>query len=249
MRPYQIYLVKEMPTLTVGQELSSKVQLTFSGENEDVRTSIKLENDNFDSGMSMLHVESEIKHRTFGFIRKMIHSERQKIEFFEYLEPVKFPAYLDHDRKIILFNAPKKACRGVLSYLRDKPCGLELVEMEVDFVKLMERTSEYLGAWFRGVSSRVQAAGLSGNQIQDDKLFQSLKKAAQMSNVTIPWNYGDFEHSIMVTSGGAVVLVQNYAGNVALELRIVADVYDRLLRHVWQERKCGGKTDDSPGEP
>ena len=249
MRPYQLYVAKNVPELRPGQVISSAVQLTFSGEDEEVRTSIKLESSDFDGRLSLLRINSEIKHRTPGFIRKVIASERQKIEFIEYLEPVDFPAYLDQSRKIVLFNAPKRACRGVLGHLRKKPCGFELVEMEVDFAKLMERADEYLGAWFRRVSSHVQAAGISGNQIQDDKLFQNLKRVAVMSNVTIPWKYEDFEHSVMITGGGAVVLVQNYAGNVALELRIVADVYDRLLRHIWHERKSDVKADDCPGEP
>ncbi len=249
MRPYQLYVVKSAPELQPGQVISNQVQLTFSGEDEDVRTTIRLENEEFDGRLALLRVNSEIRHRTPGFIRKVIASERQKIDFIEYLEPVDFPAYLDQERRIVLFNAPKRACRGVLGHLRRKPCGFELKEMEVNFAKVMDRADEYLGAWFRGVSSRVQAAGISGNQIQDDKLFQNLRRVAAMSNVTIPWKYEDFEYSVMITSGGAVVLVQNYTGNVALELRIVADVYDRLLRHVWRERKSNGKADDCPGEP
>jgi hypothetical protein len=248
MRPYQLYVAKSVPEFKLGEVISNKVQLTFSGEDEEVRTTIKLVDNNFDGRLSLLRINSEIKHHTTGFIRKVIESERQKIEFVEYLEPVDFPAYFDQERGIVLFNAPKRACRGVLDHLRKKPCGIELTEMEVDFTKVMERANEYIGAWFRGVSSRVQAAGISGNQIQDDKLFQNLRKVASMSNVTIPWKYDDFDYSIMITINGAVVIVQNLAGNVALELRIVADVHDRLLCHVWHERKSS-KFYECPGEP
>ena len=114
----------------------------------------------------------------------------------------------------------------------------------------MQRIDEYLGAWFRGVSTRVHSAGLSGTQIQNDRFFKSLKKVAALSNVTIPWLYNDFVHPVMVTGDGGVVLVQNYAGTVALELRMVMDVHDRLLKHVWQEKRSRRwSRDSSPGEP
>ena len=99
-----------------------------------------------------------------------------------------------------------------------------------------------------GCFHTVQAAGLSGNQIQDDTLFKSLKKVATMSNVTIPWTYDGYEYSIMLTESGAVELVQNIAGNVALELNIVMDVYEKLLQHVWHERKRKSNPSRS-GEP
>lgn len=237
MRPYQFYIVKQFDDLAPGATISNLVQTTFFGEHEDVRTTIKREEAKFTDSMSLLRVTSEIKHRTPGFIRQAIEGQRRRIEFNEYLEPVNFPAYHDANRNLVLFNAPKRACRGVLSHLRKKPCGIELAEMEVDFVEVMRRCNEFLGAWFQGVSSRVQAAGLSGNQIQDDTFFKNLKKVATMSNVTIPWIFKDYEYSIMLTANGAVVLVQTIAGNVALELEIVMNVYERLLQHVWHERK------------
>ena len=240
MKPYQFYGVRSMPKLKQGDSITNDVQLTISGEDEDVRTRITLEKRKFDKSLSQLRISSEIKHRTTGYIRRVLGNERQKIDFAEYLEPVDFPAYLDHDRQLMVFNARKAVCRGVLAHLRKKICGIELVEMEVDFGKVMERSDEYLGAWFRGVSARVRAAGLSGTQIQDDRLFKDLKKVAVLSNVTLPWVYDGFEHPIMVTGSGGVVLVHTYAGNVALELRIVMDVHDQLLRHVWQEKRSKG---------
>ena len=247
--PYQFYIVKRFADLAPGEAITNQVQMTFSGEDEDVKTTIRLQQSEREGSMSLLRITSEIKHRTPGFIRKPINGERRRIDFIEYLEPVDFPAYLDPKRQLILFNAPGRACRGVLSHLRKRPCGIELVEMEVDFAELMCRRSEYLGAWFRGVSSRVQAAGLSGHQIQDDTFFKNLKKVATMSNVTIPWTYEDFEYSIMLTGGGAVVLLQGIAGNVALELKLVMDVYERLLQHVWHERKRRKADEVRPGEP
>ncbi len=236
MKPFQFYLVKKIPDLQQGQSISNQVQLTFSGEAEDVRTTITMKSKQLEGSFSLLHIVSGIKHKTLGYIKKLINNERCRIDFIEYLQPVDFEAYMDEERKLMIFQAPKKVCRGVLSHLRARPCGIELAEMEVDFTKVTQQISEYLGAWFRQVSARVQAAGLSGHQIQDDVLFQSLSKVASISNVTIPWPFEGIEHSVMVTSRGGIVLIQNYPGNVGFELRLVMDVHEKLLQKVWHER-------------
>ena len=122
MRPYQFYVVKEFANLAPGAAITNEVQMTFSGEEEDVRTTIKLQQAEGEASMSLLRITSEIKHRTPGFIRRAIDGERRRIEFMDYLEPVDFPAYLDPKRgQFILFNAPRCACRGVLSHLREEP--------------------------------------------------------------------------------------------------------------------------------
>jgi len=245
MKPFQFYVVKKMPSLEPGQSVSNQVQLTFSGEDEDVRTTITMKSKKFEGSLSMLRVVSGIKHKTIGYIKTLIDSKRQRIDFIEYLQPVDFEAFFDPDRNLMIFQAPKKVCRGVLSHLRSNSCGIELAEMEVDFTKVMQLNSEYLGAWFRQVSARVQTAGLTGSQIQDDALFKSLSQVAALSNVTIPWPFESIEHHVMVTSRGGVVLIQSYQENIGLELRLVMDVQEKLLQHVWHERKASRDENDS----
>lgn len=248
MKPFQFYLVKNFPKPAVGKSLSNHVQMTLSGEPEDVATIITLQAEKYEGELDLLRIQSEIRHQTIGFIKPFIDMGRKKIEFREYLQPVDFHAYFHQSLNLMFFEAPKKVCRGVINHLREKPCGLDLSEVEVDFSKILQLKSEYLGAWFRGVSSRVQAAGLSGNQIQDDNLFKNLQQVAVMSNVTIPWEYNGVEHHVMVTSRGGVVLIQNYQ-DIGIELQLVMDIQDRLLKKVWCERKHPTKTEiDSSGE-
>ena len=62
MRPYQFYIVKHILELKPGQTISNRVQLTLSGEDEKVRTTLKLEQADFDGRLARLQIESEIKH-------------------------------------------------------------------------------------------------------------------------------------------------------------------------------------------
>ena len=41
----------------------------------------------------------------------------------------------------------------------------------------------------------------------------------------------------MITANAGVVLVQDYKANLGLELKIVMDVYERLLSQVWEVKK------------
>lgn len=249
MKPYQFYLARRFPKLNVGQSVKNQVQMTFSGEGEDVETSLTLENPTFEGKLSLLRVKSEVKHETYGFIKTMIDQTRRKLDFTEYLQPVDFPSFYDEDRRIIIFQAPKKVCRGVVSNLRASPTDIELVEMVVDFAKVLTLCSEYQAAWFRGISSRVRAAGISGEQIQDDALFKKLLKDGELSNVTVPWLLDGVEHRVMITSAAAIVLVQDYRANQGLELQIIVDVFDRLLVKVWEERKTRKAGPEIPVDP
>jgi hypothetical protein len=243
MKPFQFYKVKRFPKLQSGQEVSTVIQLTLTGEGEDVRTTFTMEKPDYEGPLDLLRVKSEIKHETVGYIKAFLESQRRKIDFSEYLEPVDFPAYYATKKKLCIFQAPKRACRGVLANIRHNECPIALTEMRVNFGRVLDKCTEYLAAWFRGVSTRVHAAGLHGDQIQEDSLFKKLLKDGQLSNVTIPWLYESFEHPVMITSSGAIVLVRNYNSNIGLELRIVMDVFDKLLSQVWDEKKGRGNED------
>lgn len=248
MKPFQFYIVKQFQKPAVGQSLRNHVQMTFSGEEEDVETVITLETENYEAGLDLLRIKSEVRYETIGFIKTLVGSERKRIQFNEYLQPVDFFAYFHKDRNLMIFQARKKVCSGVLNHLRAKFCGVELLEVELDFAEVLKRNSEYQAAWFRGASSRVHAVGLSGNQIQEDSLFKELQRNADLSSVTIPWLLNDVRHSVMLTRRGGVILQQNYQ-DIGLELELVMDVQEKLLKHVWHERTPQCKTDqDLPNE-
>lgn len=246
MKPYQFYTVNKILTLKPGDSVRNHVQLTLFGEDEDIETKVTMERKNYEGSLALMRVESSVRHQTFGYIRSFIESEKRKIDFNEYLQPVDFPAYYDQEEKIIVFQSPKKVCKGVMAHLRDKACDIDLQEMEVNFTELAKIHSEYLAAWFRGVSSRVQAAGLSGNQIQDDLLFKNLSQVGQLSNVTIPWKFDGAEHSIMITNMAGIVLVHNYQNNIGFELQLVMDVYDKILKKVWLPKGISKDEDNIP---
>jgi hypothetical protein len=237
MKPFQLYTVDRFPRLAPGDSAATQYQMTFSGEGEDVHTTVTMQKRDFEGSLDSLRVQSEVKHETYGFIKTLVDSTRRRLEFYEYLQPVDFHAYYAAQKKIVIFQAPKKVCKGVLSNLQRSESGIALIEMRVEFPKVLELVDEYLGAWFKGVSARVRTAGLSGDQIQHDRLFKNLLVDGKLSNVVIPWEFEGSTHRIMITEHGAIVLVQDYKSNLGLELRIVMDVLDRLLKLVWEPRK------------
>lgn len=238
MKPYQFYVVDKMPSLAQGESVKNPIQLTFTGADEEIDTIITLESESFEGGLDQYRIQSEIKYNTMGYIKTLVGSNRQRFDFTEYLKPVDFYAFYSRERKALLFQAPKRECRGVYCHLK-KSTNIVLKEMQVDFGKVMQLQQEYLGAWFRGVSARVHAAGISGEQIQDDPLYKDLSKIGELSNVTLPWNFNGNIHKVMVTASGAIILIQTYS-NIGLELALAMDVYDRLLTNVWVEKGFSG---------
>lgn len=249
MKPYQFYRVRTFPKLQQGQSVRNQIQLTLFGEKEDVETVLTMENTSFEQSLGLLRIKSEVRHETYGFIRTVVDNTRRKFDFTEYLQPVDFPAFYDEQRGLVLFQAAKKVCRGVIANLTGNAADVGLTEMVVDFSKLMAFCSEYQAAWFRFVSARVRAAGISGEQIQDDALFKKLLKEGELSNVTVPWLLDGIEHRVMITSSAALVLIHDYRDNQGLELQIVTDVYDKLLSKVWEEKKSRRHGAEIPVEP
>ena len=103
MKPFQFYIVKQFQKPAVGQSLRNHVQMTFSGEEEDVETVITLETENYEAGLDLLRIKSEVRYETIGFIKTLIGSERKRIQFNEYLQPVDFFAYFHKDRNLMIF--------------------------------------------------------------------------------------------------------------------------------------------------
>lgn len=249
MKPFQFYVVRRFPALEASRTIRNQIQMTLSGEDEKVETSISLTKKDFHGPFSKLQIVTGVRHNTFGYLKTIVDNKRRTLTFTEFIQPVDFPAYYDEARNVILFQASKKVCRGLISNLRDGATGIDLVEMEVDFRQIFDICPEYLAAWFRDVSSRVKSAGVSGAQIQNDSIFKSMLKLGRMSSVIISWPHEDVHHPMVITSSGSVVLVKNYRKIPSLELQLVIDVYENLLSKVWRERKARKDDPDSYIEP
>lgn len=235
MKSFQFYQIKEFPTLEIGKPVCNQVQRSFYGDGEGTTTCIELKNMRHEGTIDLVHIATEVEYNTCGYIDREYEGERKRFEFTSFKHPVDFFAYLDTTRKILILPQPKRVCKGVFTNLNTINT-ISLVEMIVDFQKAGPKCDEYLGAWFRGVSTRVNAAGLAGNQIQDDNYFKRLMKDGELSNVTVPWGFSGAIHRVMITKSGALVLQQEYRDNQTLELNIVADVFDKLLSLVWSPK-------------
>ena len=230
MKPFQFYCVEKFPGLTMANPIMrSMVQPSYFGEKEDIQTTITLIKKNFEGTFSKLKVESGVWRKAVGYIRTIVGNKLEKLDLFGYVHPVEFIAYHDEAKMLMLFQAPRKVCRGVLANLKDGRTGVELCEMEIDLDRVCEICPRFRAVWFRNLSSYVKAAAMSGHQLQNDTLFNNVSKYAEKSSVVIVWNFLGEEHPVMVNGSGAIVLVNDYRKVKALELRLVSDIHDHLL--------------------
>jgi hypothetical protein len=253
MKSFQFYSVDGFPKLLPGNSVEGAIQQVFGFvEESQPVTRLTLKKTNYSGSLDLLHIESEVVFNSHGYISREFDGERKRFDFMSYNHPVAFSAYYDSTKNVLILPQSKRITKPVYSNLNMLP-SVKLDEMVVDFQKVKKICGEdYRGAWFRGVSPQVSAAGLVGNRIQDDEYFQKLDRQGELSNVTVDWPFGGAPHRVMVTKGSAIVLQFDYRDNQDLELNLVIDVFDNLLSQTWSQkpkRRKSQKEVDIPVEP
>jgi hypothetical protein len=242
MKPYQIFTSRSFPLkeLKQNKKMSNKTQMTlWGGEKEEIKTSIKLENLSYDHDLIHLIISSAIRIKTNGFVKHYIEKKKsvETVSFHEFFHPVSFSAYYYPPEEIIIFQSPKDVCKEVGKFIRDNPSdfeNLELIERHVDFGKIGLYVNEFFSTWFRGISTEVRAANLTGTNIQEDPYFQEFLSRGVIKNVVIPLEYENTEHRIMVTEHSAVVLVNDYRNLIPLELALVLEAKRNIVEKLWK---------------
>lgn len=242
MKPYQIFTCRTFPLeqFRKSREMSNRTQMTlWGGETEQIKTTVRLENPNYEHGLVKLSIYSALRINSNGFVKHYIEKTRnvETVKFQEYFHPVSFSAYYYPAEEIIIFQAPKDACKQVSKYIRDNPIDfedLELVDRQVDFEKISLYVDEFFSTWFRGISAEVRAASLWGTNIQDDPYFKEFLTRGIIKNVVIPLTYEGAEHRIMVTEHSAVVLVDDYRNLISLELALVLEAKRNIVEKLWK---------------
>ncbi|MBL8822814.1 MAG: hypothetical protein JNJ77_09525 [Planctomycetia bacterium] len=227
MKTYQLFQIEDFPEIALGKPNTRKIQVDMFGDKQEIETTLYMQNPEFSKGIQQLRITSQVKHNAHGIFRTVIESRAETLEFLEYLEPVDFLSYYVPKKKLLVMQAPKLTCRGVVKNLKETK-GTKIAELKVSFDKIMTLQDEYAGAYFRELTSRVKAAGLHGDQIQDDQLFKNFLKIGKLSCVIIPWKIGSLDTKVMITAVGGVVLTQEF-GSLQKELELVLDVHKQLL--------------------
>jgi hypothetical protein len=251
MKSFQFYKIESFPSLTRGIPIKNSIQLSLLGGDNGISTSLELTGLLGDMSLESLLIVSEVEYFDYGYTYVETDDGKfRRVDFTSYKHPVDFLAYLDRSRNIVILPQPKRICKKIFVNLNTLD-GVLLVEMEVDFQALHKQCPECYGAWFRNLSTRVNVAGVTGNQIQEDELFKQLKKTGELSNVTIPWQYEELEHRLMITKDATLILQKAYNDNQTLELNVIIDAFDRLLCQVWKpkEKRRQSREYDIPVEP
>ena len=243
MKSFQFYSVKNFPKLSQGKPVTAIVpKFLFDGlDDSESVTKIILEKKGFEDSVDLLRIVSDVVFNAIGYISRETNNKLERLNFNQYHRPVDFLAYYDSKRQVLVLPQAKAICKAVFLNL-NAISSLESVEMEIDFKKVGGICRKYQGAWFRGISAKVNAVGLVGNDIQEDDNFIKFRKIGEFSNVTIPWQFGGVSHPVMLTKSAAIVLQKDYKSDQSLELSLVLNVFDNVVSKCWQEKPKRGRT-------
>jgi hypothetical protein len=233
MKTYQIYEAPVFPQMNLGDHDVTTSQLAMFGANEEVSTrvtKVRVDIEGFDE----FRVQSQIRIATYGVIRYYDAIRRETVtkEFSEYLKPVDFLMYHHPAERFVALQNPRKVCDAVKDNVNRQSQTIRWRDRRVDFATVRQNHAEFAGAWFRQVSANIHAEGLHGENVQNDPRFQELLEIAEMSSLTLRYNYDAAHHKVMITKQSAVVFQQAYP-TVEIELALLLSVKQAILDKAW----------------
>jgi len=233
MKPFRYYEAVTFPTLSLRNPIVSTMtqKLLLFYEKEDATTELRLVKPNHLDLVDRIVIHSGVWRNTNGYIRypNPVTRKADKIDINGYVQPVVVDSYHDKQRKLAIIQAQKKVCRGIIKNLRAGDIKIELKEIMVDIDKVSVICPQFSAMTFRNVSTYMHSASVYGSHLQLDSDFARLAKMGEKSSIIINWIYKDETHPVMVTESGIVVLVNDYAKRPDTELRLILDVYDKII--------------------
>lgn len=233
MKTYQVFEVTDFPEFQLGEAKEFETVLSMFGDTQTIKTTLRKTSPDIE-GFEQYRIQSEVRVATFGLIRYFDNSLNQYVnrKFSEYLKPVDFSAYLLRSESIVAFQCPHKVAKEVQKHLVGETVRVGLNAKRIDFDRVRQHHDTFAGAWFRKVSANICAEGLHGTDVQIDPRFKELLKIAELSNLTLRYDYEAVHHNVMITRDCAVVFQQVYP-NIEIELALLKSVKQAILANAW----------------
>jgi len=161
----------------------------------------------------------------FGFID----GEPQELEFQNYIKQYTVECYLNRDFNYIMLGAPSLIVNDLIKVLKsNSDLGTQVTEYRLDLHRLYNYGKDYLGAWFKNVSTRVSSTGLFGSDLNNDPLFDRIvEDGGELSSVAIPVD--GLRIQINYKAG---VSSRNRFETIEDELNVILSLKDKIIDEI-----------------
>jgi len=231
MKPFQFFKIDSLVDLSVKRDTTVQLNFLEGSTREPTLRFVPL-NTLIAGRYQKIEIYHEIPTKKVGITTFIYDGVPQEIEFNKFLTPEKFNAYYDEKENVILFCASKDTCKSAFKQL-NRCFNFNLESIDFDFAKATDHIDNYMGAWFKGLSSELRAAALFGTSVEDNEHFKDFCVSGMISNAIIPFFNGGRMHQIMITKRSSVVLVDHYNNNDEVELKLLSDIYQEVIKPTW----------------
>jgi len=214
MNSYKLISIKQFPIMNLGEIKHTIVQNALPGFTRDPKTEIRYVNNNYHN-FEFYEFEHEMMINENGLAFGYIDDLPQTMKFTGYLKKFTIKCYLERNKNFAFLSAPSEIVHDLLKNIKNNTdLETEIEEFNLDMQNLHLHIVDYLGAWFRKVSSRVTSSALFGSDLVNDPIYRQLiDEGALFTSVFIPYN-------------GMTIQLNNKAG--ISSKHIFEDIHDEL---------------------
>lgn len=226
-KSYKICTVQQLDQEFDTHPFPVKAQYSIPGIAEEPQTTIyKSRDESKVEDFTSLSIEHEHEVKAYG----RINSTR----FERYIRKGFINGYQSKERQLFLLSGKKDDILSFVRYTRVLP-DIRISTLRIDMKALLARLTEVKLVWFRFPAGMIHASALMGDHLEKTSPFKEAKSQGDISTLSfyLEDDAGN-HHPMMVTSDGAVVVMDPYQ-QIAIELELVLDVFDRLLNGIFIE--------------
>jgi hypothetical protein len=228
MDTYKLICVKEFPEMKIGEIKKTIIEGALPGFDPDPKTEIRLINPSY-YGFEYYEFRHQMLFHENGIAFGFINDNPQCMQFTNYLKDFTVKCFLNKEKKYAYLTSVSFVINDLLKICRkNNDLKLDFLEILLDMPILFRYAEDFLGTWFRGVSSRVSSSALFGSDLVNEPLYQQLTAdGATLTSVTIPYK----NLKIQLNDKAGISTKHNF-NNIDEELNLVEglkrDIIDKI---------------------
>lgn len=230
MNTYRVIDIINFPELKNGEVKNSAIALTMEGFTENTITTLKLVSENY-YGYEYYEFYHEILIRDSGIAYGFYEGKPIKLDFQGFKKGYTVKAYLNREDNFLLLTQSSVVVADLLKKLRvDKAMKCNFSEICIELKDASKYVTQFSGAWFKAVSSRVSSSALFGADLKNEPLFDQLQnEGASLTSITIP--FGAISIQLNSESGiSSHTRINNIEDELNLILKVKTDLIDNLRK-------------------
>ncbi len=225
MNSYKLVKVLKFPELDLSKSIHTILDGSLPWFIRQPKTVITYISQNYYS-YDYYEIEHEMLIKENGIAFGFIKDNPETMNFHNYLKPYTVKFYYKKEKDIGYLSAPSAVVNDLIKVIgKSKDLKTDISEIELDMQKLRTHVDDYLGAWFKKVSTRVSSSALFGSDLVNDPLYdQLITDGAILTSVVIP-----FYNIVIQLNEKSGISSKQYFENVKDELNIVESIKEKII--------------------